>query len=217
MEFDASLLIHAGAVAYIIAFLARDELYLRVLALTGSFLYICYYFFFPEVPLWDAIISSSILIGANLIVLSRIVLERTTFSLSDDEKRLFNAFETLSPGQFRKVLKLATWSIANEPTELTREGVPLGDLFYIFSGAVSVAKSGKAFTIREGNFVGEIAYVLRRTPSATATAGEDVRYVSWHADDLRKLGQNNAELGNALIALLTQDLAAKLSTSYQAE
>jgi hypothetical protein len=217
MEIDASLLIHAGAVAYIIAFLARDELHLRVLALTGSFLYICYDFFFPAVPLWDAIISSSILIAANLVVRSRIVLERTTFSLSDEEKELFAAFETLSPGQFRKVLKLARWSVADQPVELTKDGMPQDDLFFIFSGSVAVTKSDQAFKIHQGKFVGEIAYILQQPPSATAIADMGVRYVSWNADDLRKLGEKNPELGNALVALLTRDLAAKLSTSYQAE
>ncbi|WP_209348783.1 cyclic nucleotide-binding domain-containing protein [Pontixanthobacter sp. CEM42] len=216
MEFDASLLIHAGAVAYIIAFLARDELHLRVLALTGSALYICYYFFFPEVPLWDAIISSSILIGANLVVLSRIVFERTTLSLSDDEKQLFDAFETLTPGQFRKVLKIASWTVAERPTELTKEGTALDKLFYVFAGSVSVTKSGKVFDLQEGNFVGEIAYILEQPPSATTIAPRGVHYVSWDADALRQLGQKHSDLGNALIALMMRDLAAKLSTSYQA-
>ena len=213
--FDASLLIHAGAVAYVIAFLARDELHLRLLALTGSMLYICYYFFFPAVPLWDAILSSSVLIVANLVVLSRIVLERTTLSLSDDEKHLFRSFGTLSPGQFRKVLKLASWSVADGHTQMTKAGEPLDTLYFIFAGSIRVEKSGTAFDLQEGNFVGEIAYILESPPSATAVASDGVRYVSWSAPSLRQLGKRDAELGNALIALLTRDMAEKLSMSYQ--
>lgn len=213
--FDAANLIHAGAVVYVIAFLARDELYLRLLALAGSSLYVLYYFFFPAVPLWDAIMSSSVLIFANLIILGRILLERTTFSLDVEEKQLFAAFDTLTPGQFRKVLKVATWHSAKQETELTREGEPVQSLFYLAEGSAKVEKSGQTFTLASGNFLGEIAYILERKPTATATAPIGTRYVAWETSALRALSKKNPELGNALIALLTRDLAEKLSASHR--
>ena len=62
----ASTLIHLGALLYILGFLVRDELLLRLLVLGGSGLYILYYFLFPATPLWDAIITSLILGVANI-------------------------------------------------------------------------------------------------------------------------------------------------------
>lgn len=215
MALDASLLIHAGAVAYIIAFLARDELHLRLLALSGSCLYICYYFFFPENPLWDAIISSSILVIANLIVLGRILLERTTFSLSDQEKRLFASFEPFSPGQFRKILKIATWEEAETETVLTREAVMLEQLFFVQSGSISITKADRTFPLEAGQFVGEIAFILDRPPSGSVTVSEGARYIRWLHKDLHRLCDKDVAMKNALTALLTRDLAAKLSLSYQ--
>jgi len=213
--FDAANLIHAAAVVYVIAFLARDELHLRLLALAGSSLYVLYYFFFPAEPLWDAIMSSSILIFANLIILSRILLERTTFSLNADEKQLFTAFDTLTPGQFRKVLKNASWHLAAQDTKLTEKGEGLRSLFYITEGSVMVEKSDQTFALPDNNFVGEIAYILEREPTATATAPAGTRYVEWDTSEMRLLSKKNPELGNALIALLTRDLAEKLSASHR--
>ena len=61
-NFDASLLIKAGSALYIIAFLIRDELTLRLTIVAGTILYIFYYLYFPDPPLWDAIIASVIMI-----------------------------------------------------------------------------------------------------------------------------------------------------------
>jgi CRP-like cAMP-binding protein len=63
--------------------------------------------------------------------------------------------------------------------------------------------------------VGEIAFVLKRKTTATTVAPQGVRYVEWDADALRKVGRRYPNLGNALNALLTRDLARKLGASYR--
>lgn len=220
MDFlNASLLIHLGAVLYILAFLVRDELILRLLVLAGSVFYILYYFLFPEEPLWDAIITSVILILANLFVLFQIILERTTLNMTPEEKELFDAFDTLSPGQFRHIARIAQWKTATgeEGDTLTWEAQPSRALFYIAEGVISVDKAGRLFRLPAGNFVGEIAYVLGRETTATTVAPSGVRYVEWNSDALRKLSARKPNLGNAITALLTRDLARKLSASYRPE
>lgn len=212
---DVSYLIHVGAVMYVIAFLARDELHLRLLALAGSSMYVMYYFFFPAEPLWDAILSSSVLICANLVILSRVLFERTILALSEDEKSLFAAFDTLTPGQFRKILKIAHWQLASHNTTLTREGEALKSLFYIFDGSVLIEKSNHSFTLPDDNFLGEIAYIRGGKPTATAAATAATRYIAWDIDALRQLSTKDPKLNNALVALLARDLADKLSSSHQ--
>lgn len=214
---NTSLLIHFGAALYILAFLVRDELILRLLVLAGSAFYILYYFLFPAEPLWDAIITSLILVAANIFVLGQIILERTTLAMRPEEKELFDAFDTLSPGQFRQIASIAQWKTASgeEGDILTREAQPSRALFYIAEGTISVDKGGRLFRLPEGNFVGEIAFVLGRETTATTVAPAGTRYVQWSSDDLRKLSAKKPNLGNAMTALLTRDLARKLSTSYR--
>jgi CRP-like cAMP-binding protein len=217
IDLDPGWLIHAGALLYIIAFIVRDELVLRLLVVTGSLLYILYYYLFPAQPLWDAIISSVIMVAANFYVIGQVVLERTTFRMSEDERELFIAFETLNPGQFRHLLKHAHWERSDDPagTVLTREDQPSSALFYIFEGQISVEKGDRTFRLPAGNFIGEIAYILKRETTATTVAPQGTRYVRWESAALRKLSDRRPTLGNALNALLTRDLAQKLVKSYQ--
>lgn len=212
-------LIYIGAGLLLIAYAVRDELRLRLLIIIATFAYIAYYYIVSGGPLWEPIITSALMVGVNFWVLGQILLERTTLRLNEDEKKLFDAFETLTPGQFRRILKIATWARADDPdgTLFTREDTPSEALFYIFEGVVSVEKKGRQFRLPDGNFVGEVGYILNRPSTATSVAPQGVRYVEWDAKALRALGNRHPNLGNALNALLTRDLARKLNTSYRPE
>ena len=210
-----AVLIHLGALLYIIGFLVRDELLLRLLVLGGTALYILYYFLFPEQPLWDAIITSLILGAANLWVLFKIMYERTTFAMTDEERTLFEAFETLNPGQFRKVLRSANWHTAIGDELLCIEHQNADRLYYLLVGKAKVEKNQNEFTINASSFVGEIAFVLNGSYSASVKAQPGLRYVEWRSEDLRSLSKKNAALHNALIALFNRDLASKLALSHQ--
>ena len=216
-DFDPSWLIYLGAALLLIAYGIRDELKLRVMIVVSTFIYIAYYYVVGGGPLWEAIVTSALMVGMNLWVLAQIVLERTTLRMNDDEKRLFDAFETLSPGQFRRVARLAQWRTASDPegTTLTLEAEPSSVLVFVFDGIVSVEKNGRQFRLPEGNFLGEVAYVLNRKITTTSVAPQGVRYVEWDADQLRALSLKRPALGNALNALLTRDLAKKLKESYR--
>ena len=216
-EYSHSWLIYIGAAMLLVAYAIRDELKLRVMIILATFIYIAYYYVVGGGPLWEAIITSVLMVGMNLWVLAQIVLERTTLRMTEDEKRLFDAFETLSPGQFRRVAKLAKWRTASDTqgTTLTLEAEPSSVLVYVFDGIVSVEKNGRQFRLPEGNFLGEVAYVLNRKITTTSVAPEGVRYVEWDADRLRALSLKYPALGNALNALLTRDLAKKLKESYR--
>lgn len=212
-----SWIIYLGAAMLLLAYAIRDELRLRLMIIASTFVYIAYYFVLPGGPLWDPIVTSLLMVAVNCWVLGQIALERTTLRLSEDEKALFDAFETLSPGQFRRIARLAKWRIADNPegTSLTREDEPSGSLFYIFEGIISVEKHGRPFRLPAGNFVGEVAYVLKRQTTTTSVAPEGVRYVEWEANALREVSERYPSLGNALNALLTRDIAKKLNSSYR--
>lgn len=212
-DFNTALLIHIGALFYIVAFLIRDELKLRLLVLAGSGFYILYYYLFPDLPLWDAILTTAILVTANLIVLFRIILERSTFALSDDAKRLYKAFEGFTPGQFRQILKIAHWKNADQSVLLVTEGEPLSRIYYVFHGNVQATKGAHSFTLGPGNFIGEISFVLKGQPTATVTAPPQTRYVEWDSAGIRQIMVKSPTFDNAMLALLSRDLAEKLAKS----
>lgn len=201
----------------LIAYAIRDELRLRLMIVVSTFVYIAYYYIVDGGPLWEAIVTSGLMVLINIWVLGQIMLERTTLRMTEDERRLFEAFDTLTPGQFRRIAEIAKWRQSNDPSGvvLTREAADLNSLFFIFEGTISVAKKDKQFRLPEGNFVGEVAFVLGRQTTATTVAPQGVRYVEWASEDLRNLGQKHEALRISLNALLTRDLANKLADSYR--
>lgn len=217
MEFDlnTALLIHIGALFYIIAFLIRDEMRLRLMVLAGSVFYLLYYYLYPEYPLWDAILTTVILTIANLYILFRILMERSMFALSEREKELFSAFEGFSPGQFRQMLKIGNWKTVENPIALTVEDQPLEKIYYIVDGKVHAKKGEHGFEVGANNFIGEIAFVLRGSPTATVTTDTDTILIEWDSREVRRLMERSPAFENAMMALLSRDLADKLATSIQ--
>jgi hypothetical protein len=113
---------------------------LRVLVTIGI---ICDVFFYAlqPIPILPPVISSLILIAINLGIPVIVILERTTLAMSDREKRLFGAFDTLSPGQFRKLKRLGQFHTATERMEILREGEVPTNLYYV---------EGPGFELRKG-------------------------------------------------------------------
>ncbi len=211
--FDAAWLVHLASLLYVIAFLVREQLSLRMLVLFATGLYIAYYYFVPERPLWDAIAWSLVLGAANLMVMVSLLLQRTTYGLSQREQALFKHFHTMNPGEFRKLLKIAQWKTAGQAEILTLENQPCERLYYIVEGAAEVKKGGKVLQVRVGTFIGEVAYFLKRDASATVTLRAGGEYVCWTHGDLTNLERKNPAIRVALHQLLSSDMAAKVAAS----
>ncbi|MEM7194085.1 MAG: cyclic nucleotide-binding domain-containing protein [Pseudomonadota bacterium] len=210
---SAVVLIHIASLLYVVAFAVSDQLLLRGLVLVATILYILYYYFVPDQPLWEPIIWSLILGAANLWVTVKIVLERTTFNLSDDEKRLYDVFSTLSPGEFRKLLGVTTWNTVQDNIVLTEEDKPVERLFYILDGTTVVSKQNREFPLDPGIFIGEVAFFLNQNASATTTLQTGGNYVYWESDTFKQLQKKNPGIRVAIYELLNRDMATKVSAS----
>ena len=207
------IFVHIAAMFYVAGFLVRDQLVLRLLILIGTLLYMFYYLFVGDTPLWDAFIWSAIMGGANLLIICLLVLERTTFALSVNEKKLFEAFVGLSPGEVRKILKIAKWQDESSNDVLTVENELPQNLHYVISGECLITKKDQDFTISRPTFIGEIAYTLNTPATATVRVRDGGNYVSLPRDKLKALEAKNPGLRVALHALFNADLALKVAHS----
>jgi Cyclic nucleotide-binding domain len=204
-------LIHVAALISVAALTCRDQIVLRGLLVLSTLLYILYYFVVPEVLLWDAIFWTAVNLGVNLFVMSRLLLARTQFRLSEDERRLFAALGTLEPGEFRALMKVAIWRKTETTQILVREGAPVEKIFYVLDGRPEVSKAGRSFPIRPLAFIGEIGF-LRKTPAtATVTVEPGTCYVEWPAKALSALQLRRPSIKIALDGLLASDMAAKMA------
>ena len=210
-QFIDTSLIHIAALIGVAALLFRDPMKLRGLLILSTLLYIAYYLLVPGVPLWGAIFWCFVTTAVNAAMMIRLLCDRTQFRLSEDELRLFAAFRTLSPGEFRMLTSLASWRTASTQTILTREGAPADKLFYVLDGAIGIAKRGRSFPIGAGTFIGEVAFLRGQPATATVTLDEGARYLEWPAGRLTSLLQRNPSLKASVHLLFTADMATKVA------
>ncbi len=212
-DFFVQNLVHVAAIFTLVCFLFRDQIKLRAFAALGDALLSLYYYLaFPE-PLWNPLYWSVANVLINTTMIGILLHEHRMSLLSDNEMRLFRGLETLSPGQFRKLIKHATWHEVAEATQLTTEGQMLDKLYYVLDGKVSIGKQDRILEAGPMLFIGEIAFLRDKAATATVRTAEKSLYVSWNQAELRGLFRKDDGLKNAMGALLSADMADKVARS----
>ena len=207
---SGDILVHIGAFLMLLAYLVRDQILLRGLIILGTVFYIVYYFLM-ETPLWSALLWNSSFVVINLIMIVVIYSDRASFLMSEREEKLYQVFNTLSPGEFKKLLKIADWFDGASEEQITTEGEVPARLYFIISGEVLIARDGKKFIVGPSVFIGELAYLIKKPATATVKLTDKVVGISWKTSSLPKLLASNPQMKISFDGLLNQDLAAKLA------
>ena len=209
--FVSQNIVHIGALLCLLGFLFRNQLILRLLVLGGDCVYILYYYFAPEIPLWGAIFWSSMFTVVNIGMIWLIFVDEMHFSLPASERKLFDLLVYLTPGQFRTFLKAGRQEVTASPLVITRENEPLHHLYFITDGKVTIEKGGRRVVSDAKTFIGEIAFLLSRPATATVTLEPGCHYCVWDSIALRNLLNSNTALKNALSAAMNRKLAEKVA------
>jgi len=141
-DFLVQNLVHVAAIFTLVCFMFRDQIKLRLFAALGDALLSAYYYLAFAEPLWNPMYWSIANVVINIGMIVILLREHRMSLLSDNEMTLFRCLETLTPGQFRKLLKLATWHEVEEPVQLTTEGEPPDKIFYVLDGKVNIGSRG---------------------------------------------------------------------------
>jgi hypothetical protein len=204
-------LVHVAAIFTLVCYLFRDQIKLRIFAVLGDGLLSAYYYFaFPE-PLWNPMVWTIANVVINTVMVIVLLREHRMSLLSDNEMTLFRCLPTLTPGQFRKLLKIASWHETEEPALLTEEGAKPEKLFYVLEGPVTIGKQGRLLERAPRTFIGEIAFLRDNVASATVKTAAKSLYVAWDQGELRALLKKNDDLKNAMSTLLSTDMADKVA------
>ncbi|HMI99484.1 MAG TPA: cyclic nucleotide-binding domain-containing protein [Gaiellaceae bacterium] len=95
-----------------------------------------------------------------------------------------------------------------EGTELTREGKAGREFFAIVEGTADVLMGGKWInSVRQGDFLGEIALVTGRPRTATVKATSPVRVLVITARNFRTLLEKHPEIQRKVLLSLAERLA----------
>ena len=204
---------HLGAFLSLVALAFRGPLKLRSILVFSILCTTIYHAIQQPHPSWQELPWNMVTFVINIVVLTQIILDRTHFGLSKAQAELFSAFEHLTPGEFRQVIKMAGWHTAAPATCLTREGAVPSELFYVLDGDVHLEKEGRTFSIAPCTFIGEVAFLRGSPASATVTLSPGARYVSWPSVAIKKAMKANAPLKTALYHLIGLDMAVKVANS----
>ena len=208
--FSLDYLVHAGAATFLIAYIVRDQLLLRGFIVIGTILYVLYYLLLPE-PLWSALTWNSLFIVINCVMMFLIYKDRAKFSMSEQEEELYRLFYTLSPGEFRTLMKIGTWFHTEKEEQITTKGEVPERLFFILDGAVSVDRGQNSFNVGPGVFIGELAFLMKNPATADVCLTKSAKGVSWNVSELSRMLAARPQMRVAFDSLLNKDLASKLS------
>ncbi len=209
--FASENIVHAGALLYLAGFLFRNQLILRGLIIAGDFVYILYFYFAPDVPLWGGIFWSVMFTVVNLAMIALIVADTMHFNLTANEKKLFGLLENLTPGEFRQLLRAGRQERAEAAAVITREGQGLEKLYFILEGKMTIEKGGQRWPSESQTFIGEIAFLLARPATATVTLETGTVYFVWDAPPLHRLLRASPALDTALSSIMNKKLAQKVA------
>ncbi|MCX7347651.1 MAG: hypothetical protein NTU78_18325 [Alphaproteobacteria bacterium] len=204
-------IVHIGALLYLAGFLFRDQLILRGLIIAGDFVYVLYFYFAPDVPLWGGIFWSTMFTIVNVGMIALIVADKMHFRLDHNEKRLFELLQDLSPGQFRQFLKIGREEIAASHLAITQEGKPLEEIFFVLDRSIMIEKKGTRAVTHSDTFIGEIAFLLAQPATATVTLEPGTPYFVWNTNKLRRLMLARPEIGTSLSLAMNKKMAQKIA------
>ena len=209
--FVSENIVHVGALLYLAGFLFRDQLILRGLIIAGDFVYIAYFYFAPDIPLWGGIFWSVMFTLVNVVMIGLIIADKMHFRMTAHEKQMFESLGDLSAGQFRQLLKAGHQQQAESHIAITLEGKPLNELFFVLDRKMQIEKRGHRAVTGSNTFVGEIAFLLSQPATATVTLEPGTPYFVWDSEKLRKLMLAKPDLGNSLNIAMNKKMAEKVA------
>ena len=207
---STAMLVHIAALLQVVGYLLRDQIRLRLMLLAGSIIYCVYYVAHPQTPLWDAMAWSLIMAVANTVLIIVIWHDRRTGVMTPLEQAVYQHLGMPLPGHFRRIMRIARSVETNAPVTLTTLGTHPEKLYFVYRGTVLIERDSGPIWLNSASFIGEIALVLGRAASATASLPNGGCYLEWDRRTLDKLLEQSNPIRTSFQHLLTRDLARKL-------
>jgi cyclic nucleotide-binding protein len=195
------------------AYLLRDILWLRFLAILSCFAGITYQYFVFGGPWWGQICWNVLFAVINIVQITIIIRDRTGIHFTEEEKELHETlFKKFAPFEFMKLMRIAEWRQLAPGEIVTTEGEELDEVMMIYNGLLAVEVKGeKKAELQDGHFIGELSFISGGTATATVRAIEPTRYIAWPKKEIDRLLARNPSMHIAMQGMLTVDLSKKLT------
>lgn len=197
-----------GLIAF--SFLVKDILWLRIVSILASAFSIFYNWVIPIEPMWIAIHWNLVFIVLNFYHISVIIYEKRPVHMNPKDKELYETlFKDLSPVEYLKISKIASWKKFKSGQKIIKQGLPVKDLVLIYNGTVDVAvDKGKVAELRDGQFVGEMSFLTEKPATATCITKHATECLVWKQDEFKELLKRNPSLYYSIQSLLSNQLVS---------
>ncbi len=205
-------MIHVANVLYLLSYIVRDILWLRVLSVAAGLCLMPYYCHCGEHPLWAPISWNALFAAVNVVQIVLLVGERWPRSLTGQQRQLYEAiFPELSPGEFVKLMKMGARREVSVGEQLVARGSVVEDMTVLLQGALEVRADGRVIArLRPGQFVGEMSFITGEKASADVIASEPSIVVSCSQASLHELLEAKPAMALKIRAALGRDVVGKL-------
>lgn len=155
------------------------------------------------------------LLAACLFLLGRTWLEGRGVRFTEEERHMIDSLVAgLSASRARHLIDQGIWLTGKEGDVLTREGEPVGHLYYLAEGEARVMSSGsRVGTCRAGDLIGELTVLSGEMASATVVLNGPARFWCAPAEDLRPYVEAHEDIRRAIEHGFATALKAKLRAS----
>jgi len=209
--FSPNVLIAVAAGLYILGFLVLNQIVLRLFILAGTCAYIAYYATVADSPLWGAIGTSLLILGANLLGLLALMMRNALWHVPRAHRDIYPAFAAIPPADFRVLVQLAKRVTLPPGAELTRQDLPLSSLYFLIDSTAQVTKGRARFALPSGIFVGEVAYLTGNVSAATTHIDRGGEVLVWDLARLNRALRRRPKVRMSLDAMISGDLARKVA------
>jgi CRP-like cAMP-binding protein len=217
MDLGLSLnfVVNAAFAAGVVAFLLRDILYLRVVAMLAysGFIYVAL-----RQPAWSNaphLYWYIAFFAINAVQSAILFYERRLQTFSSEEDALRDlAFPGLDPTAVRRLLRRGTWTDLEPGDVLAREGEVPDYVVVLTQGTADVTlHDSPVARVMSGEFVGEIAFLADRPATATVKAAEAGRAMVWSRARLHRWLSRDNDMHAAMYAAMGLNLAEKIAAA----
>lgn len=203
-----TFLINLGYCLMLVAFLARDILWLRLILVAAQSCLSVYGWTIDNQAMmaWNAVF-----VAINTTQVIRILVERGPISLTEEQEAIYSAvFTSMSRREF-----LVFWEMGSlkriDSGMLVREGETPEHLILLVEGEAEVRANDRVLArLGRGQFVAEMSFLSGMPASADVKVQGPVRYLAWSQLKLRSMRQVNPHLFIVLQGLLGKDLVGKI-------
>lgn len=191
----------------------KSQIYLRLAFVLAACFEIYYGFYSVEGQiLWTLVVWAVPLLLINAFYFIKLMNESKSLFLTPEEERIYyKSFSYIDKQLFKKILDKSKWINLEEKEIIIKENTKLEYFYLINEGIASISLNNKFITfITEGIFIGEMSFLTNSLPKASVICNTKMKLLKWDKEEMLQLMEKDRDFENAVKAVLSNDLVAKI-------